>query len=232
MLKNKAKQAPRPSDIGNVPHTAYTAAKAEWAERMGGPVVERARWFLMSICLVVALAAALWAIGQMAPLKTAVPYIIEVDKVTGEAKASTVRPERFVVGEAQKKYFLGRWVRKTVELDPYTTEADIKEAFTFVRGKASDEYRALMTMLKPMERLAKEKGLTRVVSISTINFITTSSALIRFSAEERTIGSAPVTKRYVANIHFELVPPTTEKEILENPNGIFITHFAFQEEIQ
>lgn len=231
-MKKKTGRPPRPSEIGNVPHTAYDAAKAEWAERVGGPVVERARWFLMSAFLALALIAALWAIGMMAPLKTAVPYVIEVDKVTGEAKASKVKPELFVVGEAQKKYFLGRWVKKTIELDPYTTEADIKEAFTFVRGKAVDEYRALMQTLKPMERLAKEKGLTRTITISSINFISTASALVRFSAEERTVAAPPVTKRYVANIHYELVPPSTEKDILENPNGIYITHFAFQEEIQ
>lgn len=225
------KRTPSPGDIPNTPQTAFDNAKAEWLERMGGPIVESNRWFVMSVVLGVCLIAALFAIAQMAPLKTVVPYQIQVDKVTGEARANRIDERLFVVDEKQKKYFLGRWVRKTFELDPYTTEANIKEAFIFVRGKAIDEYRGLMYQLKPMERLAKEKSLTKVVTITSISFISESSAMIRFGTEERS-GGDPVSKRYVVNVHFEVVPPVTEKDILENPAGIFVTHFALSEEVQ
>ena len=232
MFRKKTEKVPKPEQAGNVPKTAYDKARSEWLERMGGPVVERTRWFLMAMFLAVCLIASLVAITYIAPLKTVVPYIIEVDKVTGDARASQIEAKRYTIDEKQKKYFLGRWVKKTVELDPYTTESNIKEAFLFVRGKAIDEYRQLMHMLKPMERLAKEKTLTRTVNIVTINFIAEGAALVRFTAEERASSGDPIKKRYVANIHFEVVTPVTEKDILENPNGIFITHFAFQEENQ
>lgn len=228
----KQSKIPKPEETGNVPKTAYTAAKSEWLERMGGPVVERTRWFLMAMALTGCLIAALFAIASMAPLKTVIPYIIEVDKITGDARASQIEAKRYTIDDKQKKYFIGRWVKKTVDLDPYTTESSIKEAFMFVRGKAIDEYRSLMQSLRPMERLAKDKTLTRTVNIISINFIAEGSALVRFTTEERTGSGDPFSKRFVANIHFEVVPPVTEKDILENPNGIFITHFAIQEEIQ
>lgn len=232
MFKKKSNRPPRTEDGVNVPPTAYEKGKAEWFERVGGPVVERARWFLMSLFLAMCLGVALYAISVMAPLKTVVPYQIEVDKHTGDARATKISTERFVVDERQKKFFLGRWVVKTLSIDPYTTKTDIVEAFGFVRGKAIEEYKELMAKTQPISRLAKDKSLTRMITIISTNFVADGSALIRFEAEERSAGLAPSKKRYSINMHFEVVPPTTEKEIYENPNGIFITHFALQEETQ
>ena len=184
----------------------------------------------MALFLAVCLGMAIYAISVMMPLKTVVPYQIHIDKHTGDTRATPINSAKFVVDEKQKKFFLARWVTKTLSLDPYTTESDIKEAYTFVRGKAVDEYRELMAKLQPMTRLGKDKTLTRTITINSTNFIADGSALVRIEAEERSAGIPSIKKRYVLNMHFEVVPPTTEKEIYENPNGIFVTHFAIQEE--
>lgn len=138
-----------------------------------------------------------------------------------------ITASRFVIDEKQRS-FLARWVQKTLALDPYTTETDIKEAFTFVRGKAIEEYKELMMLLQPLSRLTKDKTLTRGVKTISTNFIVMAQPSFVLQQKRRNGSSETLRKRYAINLHFEVVPPTTENEIYANPNGIFITHFAIR----
>lgn len=231
-MKNKPSKSVGLNDVGNVPNVAYEKARQQWAERMGEPIVERNRWFLMALFLAFALLVSLLALKHLTPLKTVVPYAIKIDQDTGEIRGAPVEASKFVLGTAEKKYFISRWVRNIIDLEPRVTEKNLREAFGFVRGKAVDEYKDFMTKTRPLARLQEEKTLSRRADIVSIIIESENTANIRFVTEERQVGSAPVRQRYVAFITYEVVPPTTDLEMLENPLGIFITHFVISEEIK
>lgn len=218
--------------IGNAPHVAYEQAKAEWAERMGDSVVDKSRLFIIAALLACCLLGMIIAFNVLLPLKSTVPVQIETDKLTGEVSPRIIQAQDFKPTDISKKYFIGRWIRNVINLDPALTESNLRDAFQFVRGKAIDEYKDFIDKTKPLVRLAEDKTLTRKTDILTFNFMTETVANVRFQTEERRAGATPVIKRYAALIHFEVVPPTTEKETMENPLGIFITDFSFSEETQ
>ena len=230
MLKLNPKK-PNVRDIGNVPNAAYEQAKDEWFERMGEPVVEKNRWFIVALVIGLALVASMTMNSMMLPLKTVEPYVINVNKESGAVTASSVRAQDYKPAEPEKKYFLARWIEQLITLDPGVSEYNLRQAFAFTRGKAIQEYTDYMNQTQPLRRLRDEKTLTRQVRIVSVGFVQDNVANIRFVAEERQIGSQPVIKRYTAILHFEVVPPITEKDIIFNPVGLFITHFAITEEM-
>jgi len=199
---------------------------------MGEPIVERNRWFIFSMVLTCALVASLTALNMLMPLKTAVPYIVKVDQATGEIGAKPIAASGYKPGDSEKKYFLTRWIKNVIDLEPTITERNLRDAFGFIRGKAIDEYKDYMTLTKPLARLREERTLTRKTDIVSFNFMTDNTANVRFQTEERQAGAIPVIKRYAAFITYEIVPPMTDKDIVENPLGLFITHFTISEEIK
>lgn len=232
--KNKApstKKKPSIQDLGNVPLTAYDRAKAEWATLTGDAVVNQGRFFVLAVLGLIAALVMAVALRGLTPLKTVVPYSIEVDQVTGESRPVGITATRFVPDQNQKGYFLAQWAKKMLALDPFTTERDLTDAYRMIRGKAIEEFRAFMQTTQPIVRLRQDQSLTRTINLNSLTFIDTNIAQIRAIAQERSAtASAAPTKRYIVTVHFVLDPPKTEREILENPLGMFITHFAISEE--
>jgi type IV secretion system protein VirB5 len=230
-VKQKQNSNASVDSLGNAPNVAYEKARQQWAERMGEPIVEKNRWFVVAILLGLALIASLAAISNLIPLKTVVPYGIQIDRATGEVTAKPIAATDFKPGQAEKKYFITRWIRDIIDLEPNITERNLREAFGFVRGKAIEEYKDFMNQTKPLLRLREEPTLTRKTDIISFNFMTDNTANIRFQTEERQASVAPVIKRYAAFVTYELLAPTTDRDIVENPLGLFITHFTISEEI-
>lgn len=218
--------------LGNTPYTAYEASRAEWAERNGDNTVNQSRFFILALIgfgTALMMGGALWA---LVPLKTVVPYNITFDRDTGETTVSRITSANFVPDQVQKGYFIGRWVRHVMTLDPFTTERDLSEAFGFVRGKAIGEMREFISSTQPVARLQRDKTLTRTVAISTLQFIDANIAQVRIVTQERTAKASAPQKRFVVTIHFVLDPPATEAQMLENPIGLYIVHFSISEELQ
>lgn len=218
-------------DIGNVPHTAYDRAKAEWAERMGEATVNQGRLFVLALFSLLGVVALAVALAGLAPLKSVVPYSIHVDKVTGETRAVGVTASVFTPDEKQKRFFLAKWAKQILTLDAFTTERDLSDAYSIVRGKAIEEFREYLSVTQPIAKLRVDTTLTRSVQPSTIQFIGENIAMIRVLTQTRSANDTEPNKRYAILVHFAIEPPTTEAEILRNPIGMFITHFTISEEL-
>jgi type IV secretory pathway TrbF-like protein len=217
--------------MGNAPQTAYQKAEGKFYEIYGSSKVESSRWFVFSMVLLVVVIALALSIAKTMPLKTVVPYIVQVDKVNGAA-AHPVSAVNFSPDTNVKSYFLSQWVYKLLTIDPFLTRDNIKAAYLLTRDKASKEYTEYLNEDKPIERLVKDPSLTRTVRINSLNpGAEQNIAIIRVTTEERSGTSAVKVKRYMLTIHYAIVPPTTEEEIRVNPVGIYITHFVINEEI-
>lgn len=227
------KTSPRmdPASLGNAPTTAYDRAKAEWAERMGSSVVERNRWALVAIFLSIALVMAMVGFNQLLPLKSVEPFIIEVDRFSGETNPSAMRAKSYVPQEREIRFFVARWVRQLLEINPGTADS-LKTAYLHVRGTAVDEFKEFLQKTNVFAEIKGDPSLVRTVDISSINFIQQRVVLIRLVTNTRSTRSAPEQKRFIININFELNPPKEEASLLENPIGFYVTHFDFREELK
>lgn len=224
--------------IGNAPLTAYEYNRREWAERNGDSTVNQARFFILALVGMLAAAGMAFALSGLTPLKTVIPFNITFDRETGETRATRITSAKFVPDQVQKSYFIGRWVRQLLALDPFTTERDLSEAFGFVRGKAVDEMRDYIRATQPVARLNRDSTLTRSVQITTLQYIDENIAQVRVATTERSAkggaggGGVVLQKRFVITLHFVTEPPATEPEMLANPIGLHIVHFSISEEMQ
>ena len=100
---------------------------SQWFEVQGAPVVERNRYFMMCLGLLLALMTACAALVMMIPLKTVVPFVLERSE-EGAVVPAPMTAQRFEPGMAEKRYFLAQWVRQLLTLDPHLTEPYLSEA--------------------------------------------------------------------------------------------------------
>lgn len=228
--KGKGSKDGKEDPFGNSPSTAYEKAQREWFERMGSPVVERDRYFILALCILGAFIALVFALAAAMPLSRAELIAVQVDKITGEAVPTRVGQQAYKPGNPEKQYFLTRWVRYAMALDPNTSPKDLSDAYEFCRGKAAEEFKDFMDKTKPLVRLRTESGLTRTVEIKSYSPVNDQAVMIRFSTEERAMDQRPVRKHYVMTVHYAIDPPTSEAAIMKNPLGLFVSHFAINED--
>lgn len=217
--------------IGNSPLTAYEKGKREWFERMGSPVVERDRYFVIAGLFGLAFAGLVLTLMNMMPLTRVEPYVIQVDKITGQVAATRAAAQAYKPGAPEKQYFIIKWVRGLLELDPNTTERALAEVYENTRGKGIDEFTDFVTKTKPIVRIRTEAGLTRTVEIKSFSPLNDQSALVRLVTEERSLNKGAVRRSYAITIHYAIDPPETEGQIMKNPIGLFVTHFAINEDL-
>lgn len=228
--KKKSTQGDDP--IGNSPDVALARGRREWFERVGSPTVEKSRYFVMFVLVTILMIALVIALISMMPLTRVVPYKIEVDKQSGIVTSTPVAAKEFKPGQAEQQYFIVQWVRHLLELDPYVTERNLSDAYQLTRGKAIEEFTDFINKTQPIVRVKTNTGLTRSVNVKSVSFVDAGSALVRVATEERVLGQSALVKDYVITVHFTMSPPQTEAEIIRNPIGIFITHFAINEELR
>lgn len=234
LKKTGGKTPPRAGDIssiGNVPLTAYEKAKAEWAERMGEPIVEKNRWFLMAAILAIALVLAMFGFNHLIPLKTVEPFYMEVDRVSGETVASSMRAKSYLPQEKEIRYFTAKWLREMISIGPSTGD-DLQSAYKQVRGTAVEEFKQFITKTNVFAEMKADPSLRRTVEIGTINFVQERVALVRIVTTTRSMRGSVDEKRFIVNINFEIDLPKEDKDLMENPIGFYVTHFDFREDLK
>ena len=120
---------------------------------------------------------------------------------------------------------LANWVDDLMVLDAYRTRDNLRRTTALVRGKAVAEHQALLEMERPFERLLATPDLTRESHVSSVDVSTEGIAFVFVTTTERAGSAPPVVRRWRFTIHYALVAPQDEAEILANPVGINISHF-------
>lgn len=217
--------------FGNSPLTAYEKGKREWFERMGSPIVERDRYFILAGLFGLAFVALVATLAKMMPLSRVEPIVMAVDKLSGEVRPQKSVAQAFKPGENEKQFHLTRWTRALMALDINTTELALTEVYENCRGKAVQEFSDFIGKTKPIVRVRTEAGLVRTVDIKSYSPLNDQSVLIRIQTEERGINKETVRKSYAVTLHYAIDPPQTEAEVMKNPIGLFITHFSINEDL-
>lgn len=216
----------------NAPITAFEKARIRWFENYGAAIVENRRLFFIAVAQAIAILGLGGAIFFMMPLKTVVPYTVKVNQESGQVTVAPVGMQRYMPGDPEKQYFLAQWATKLMTLDKFMTERYLTDSYILTRDKAVSEIQDWIDHNRPIEAITKDPSLTRTVTIRSVSFIQDGAALVRATLETRSVNQkAADRKNVLVTIHYAVIPPKTEKEILENPIGLFVTHFAINEDL-
>ena len=210
------------------PITAITKGKGLF-ERFGGAVVESNRWFTAFIVMCFVCLVQLYSFNSMLPLKTVVPYLIQV-KDTGQIAAKPIEAANFTPDENAKRYFLTQWVTKLFTLDRFLTEQYLVDAYSVCRTEAAEEFRSYINENQPIVALRSDPNLVQNITIRSVSFLQDGGALIRVRVLRRNAQGLKTSDKLIT-VHFSIIPPKTEQEIYTNPIGLYITHFAVGEDI-
>jgi type IV secretion system protein VirB5 len=164
------------------------------------------------------------------PLKTVEPYVVKVAD-NGLAIADRAAAQSYRPGRAERTYFVSRWVQQLLTVDPYLTERQLAEAYRMTSGLATQQMLDWMKADRPIERLQKDPGLSRSVAIVTVAPLDETVMQVRVRAETRSLGSAVQSRTLQVTVHYAIVPPKTEAEIIQNPIGLYVTRFNVAEEL-
>lgn len=219
-------------NLKNSPITAFPEARLGWYEHYGKWVVDSNRWFLGFLIASIVCFAQMIAIYKMLPLKTVVPYVIEVNKTTGAYQASNAAAQNYVAGENEKKYFLAKWAMKILKIDKSSTEKDLISAYAQLVDQAPAEIATWIESDQPLKRLAEDQTLTRDVHIKSVTFPSAEVALVRLTTDERSGRDQKlIVKNRLITIHLKTIAPKDEDEIYINPIGLYVSHFSIVEDL-
>lgn len=203
-----------------------------WFEVQGAATVERNRWFLISLILGLGLLISATTLLGLFPLKRVVPFILNRTE-NGAIAMATLQVHPYQPDEAVKRYFLAQWVRQLLTLDPHQSSANLASAYRLTRSKATVEFTDWVQRHQPLAILRKDPSLTRTVSISSISMIDDGAALVRVTTEQRNAGNPmALREKLVLTLHFSVVAPQQEADVLDNPAGILVTHFLVNSDLE
>ena len=168
------------------------------------------------------------ALFMLMPLKKSVPYVVQVNKTTGEVTVPQSTSTVFVPSWANKAFFLRRWLKDLLTINRYlTVQIDDPRAQAFIRGSnAIAEYNAFRQEDQTFARLAADPTLVRNVRIVSMDPVANTANGVVAQVSLTTIDHGRVSKQsLLVTLYFVLLPPTSRKEMEHNPLGIYITDF-------
>jgi type IV secretory pathway TrbF-like protein len=214
-----------------LPVTSYLKAKEIWDNRIGNARQQAFNWRkaffgLLGVCILLVI-----GIIYQSTKSAVAPYIVEVGP-GGEVLAVTkaVQANRSP-NDAEIKYFLSKWVKdvRQVPLDVVVKKQSWISAYGCMRQKAAMKMNEIVKKDDPMARVGQE-----TVSITPTAILKMSENTFQVRWTEDVFskeGSPKETYRMSGLISVDFSKPTTEREILSNPLGLYITDFSWSKEL-
>jgi type IV secretory pathway component VirB8 len=186
----------------------------------------------MQVATVSAALAALAACGALVmlmPLKQTVPYVVNVNRTTGEVTVPQQQSwEKFDPDWMTVSFFLRRWVSDLFTINRYlTAQITDPRAQEFLRGtNAIAEFKEFRAQDQTYLRLAQDPTLVRNVTVKSITPIagTKNGALADVELTTISGGVSKVEHRLVT-LYWIILKPDNPKDAEQNPLGIYITDF-------
>ena len=190
-------------------------------------------WTVASLSLGVALAS-VGAMVVMLPLKEIRPYVVMVDRSTGESEqVVATRPTSLSDQEAVLEAELVRYVTNRETYDPSDNSERIPLVNAMSVGQAQESLRAVWNSGSdsyPPERYGREARIT--VRIRSISVLGDNTAQVRFVRRLERTGQPAIERDFVATVGFEFRPRTERnlQQVWENPLGFTVTSYRVDAE--
>jgi type IV secretory pathway component VirB8 len=162
------------------------------------------------------------------PLKRTVPYVLEVNKTTGEVVVPEQQPEAtFRPAWQTKMFFVRRWVTDMLAINPYTFRTTDPRAQEFLRGStAISEFRQFRAEDNTYQQTVDHPNLVRQVQITQVTPVAgTKNGAVAQVQTETMLGGQPISQQWLVTVYWTMIPPTTPNDVNHNPLGLWITDF-------
>jgi type IV secretory pathway component VirB8 len=226
--------------VNTPPFTARNGASKQFFAAFIKPLSDK--FVLLLILLVVSVVAITEGIGliELIPMQERVPYFLEVERdatgnPTGRVERSTAIASKFTATEANKRYFINRWLQMVMPIDQkLTVKVNLPKAISWTRGNATNQLQDWVDKKEKIaERMERDPTLTRELDSASINFISDTVAIAHVTLIERSHGIAnPIPIRKVLTIEHALVPLEKEEQEYENSIGLTITGFVVNDDME
>jgi type IV secretion system protein VirB8 len=192
----------------------------------------RVAWFFALVFASLA-ATSLGAIVLMLPLKSFEPYVVTVDRTTGyiEVKSGLTRPADLTEQEAITQANVVRYIRNREGYDPFRIEEQFGIAALLSTGDAARELQALFSAANPQSPAKIYGKLKRVlVDIKSVTFPNASTAIVRFSTDERS-DTDSIVRHWISVVRFRYTDtPVRNEWRFENPLGFQVYDYRRDQE--
>lgn len=206
--------------------SSYVTGREEWLERYGSYIQRERRWFWIAmVCLCISVAAVAGNVIQSLQNKI-IPYVVEVDSVGKIAAVERVSapagtPTRVI--QAELANFVTSWRTVTADRDLQKRMLDRLE-FT-IAGSASGQMREWFAANNPYER--GKSVLVQVDVKSLPSPVSNNSWRVEWVETTRNHAGVMLSQAmFQATLMIQIEPPTTDKAVLRNPGGVFVTSMS------
>lgn len=209
------------------PKNMAEQAKMTWDEREGLVIVQNHNLRRMIVGLILVIIVLSVGLVIQSLKSTVIPYIVEVDHVTGEVKnIGKVQEQNRAPKDIEIKYFLRRFIinMRGIPLDPVAFKTQWQTAYAFLTKNAA----AKMTSQVQSEDIASlfGKKTVQVNIISVLPMEGGNSYQVRWNEEEFAIGSGQKTTVPMSGVFtVTTIPPKDEETSAVNPFGIYFSDF-------
>lgn len=195
---------------------------------------QRNRWMIVAILALIMAVVAMGAVVSLLPLKEIRPYVVMVDKTTGEAeKVVQVRPVNLSEQEAVRQAELVSYVTDRETYDVADNETRIPDVLSRSQGQARSSLIALWTRgaTSYPPTIYSDRSRLKVTIIS-IALLTETTAQVRFRKILETQGERSVERDFVATVGFEFQPRVERnlEAVWKNPLGFVVTNYRIDAE--
>ena len=195
-------------------HAAIQSKKVAWGVAAGACVLST---------------ASVTAVAMLAPLKTVEPYVIRVDRSSGETQVVTALkgPQPRTYDDAVNRYFISQyvrlregWLNDAARENAYTVMlmSDAAEGARYLNGVTANNKNA-------PSNVYGDKGFVSI-SIRTISFLSPTVAQVRFTKIITFGQNTPVAQNWNAILTFKYTTaPEHEKDRNINPLGFQVVNY-------
>ena len=194
----------------------------------------RLAWSVAGIAGLLAIVS-VGAVAALAPLKRVVPFVVQVDRSTGQASVvpglTGTNPISYDV--SVKRYFISQYVK---DREGWTPLAE-NELFNAVLLMSSDEEKKRWSDYFSRSDPASPQHVFRdtpmaSIGIRSISFINEHVAEVRFARTVYSHVDQPLVSNYVATLTFTITNrPQLERDLNVNPIGFTVTNYQVSPEV-
>ena len=190
-------------------------------------------WVVGTLGLGVGLASVV-VLALTLPLKEVKPYVVMVDRATGESEqVVSVRPTTLEDQQAVLEAELVRYVTNRETYDPNDNPQRIPLVDGMSKGQAQSSLRALWNTGSTDYPPALYGGDTLITTrIRSVSILDGDTAQVRFVRTLETPGAAPVSRDFVAVVGYAFEPRTERSldQVWRNPLGFTVTGYRIDAE--
>lgn len=208
----------------------YLEAARTWEyDRMRSAIQSRrVAWTVAAGACALAVVA-VGTIAMLMPLKTVVPYVIRVDRSTGETEIVTALkgPQPRTYDDAVNRYFIAQYVRLR---EGWLNDAARENAYTVMLMSQQAESGRYLASVESGNKNAPsnlygDKGYVSI-AIRTISYLSPTVAQVRFSKVITMGQNTPVAQNWNAILTFKYTTaPEHEKDRNINPLGFQVVNY-------